>query len=408
MGVGATGPAASTAQYRGLGAFVTRPAHRRPPACPPPRTGDGTPVRAAQGPAFATGNCVAALWDGGGMGMDAGAIPAVNEALLAWFAIHRRPLPFRAGRTPYRVWVSEVMLQQTQAETAGARVAAFLGRFPDPDALAAADEQEVLAAWQGLGYYARARNLRRAAQVMVSRYGGQVPEDPAALRALPGVGAYIAAAVGTFAFGRDEAACDANVLRVLARLWNREGADRHLADTMVPPGRAPAWNDAMMDLGATVCLPRRPDCPRCPLALWCAGLAADRVGQLPARPTRPPKPAVAVCTVAARDAHGRWALVQRPERGLLAGMWECPSATGTADPLEVGHLHGLQLEGVRPLPPFRHVFTHRTWEVRPFCAGAQGDGVRWVAAPALWELPLAGPSFRLLRGLAGASGTSAN
>ncbi len=341
--------------------------------------------------------------------MDAREIAAVTDALLAWFATNRRPLAFRASRTPYRVWVSEVMLQQTQAGTASARVAAFLARFPDARALAAAEEQDVLAAWQGLGYYARARNLRRAAQVMVAQYGGQVPEDPAALRALPGVGPYIAAAIGAFAFGRNEAACDANVLRVLARLWNRDRAAPALADAMVPPGRAPEWNDAMMDLGATVCLPRRPECPRCPLSPWCGGLAAGRAGELPIRSPRADRAVTVVCTVAGQDAHGRWALVQRPDRGLLAAMWECPSAIGAAvDPIAVGHRYGLTLEGVRPLPPFRHVFTHRTWEVQPFRATAHGDGVRWLAPPALWDVPLAGPSLRLLRGLAGASGTPAN
>ena len=335
-------------------------------------------------------------------------IPDVTQALTEWFANHRRPLAFREGRTPYRVWVSEVMLQQTQAQTAAPRVEAFLRRFPDPTALAAADEQDVLAAWQGLGYYARARHLRRAAQVIVTHHAGEVPEDPAALRALPGVGPYIAAAVGAFAFGRDEAACDANVLRVLARLWNVERPDAGLAQSMVPAGRGALWNDAMMDLGATVCLPRRPDCGACPLDRWCAGHRAGRAQALPARATRGAKPVVHVCTLALRDNAARWALVQRPPRGLLAGMWECPSVIDTDDPGMVGRRYGLHVEDVRALPPLRHEFTHRIWMITPFVGVGAGDGVRWLGAPDLWEVPLAGPSLRLLRQLAGAPELPAN
>ncbi len=334
--------------------------------------------------------------------MGSGEIDAVNDALLGWFDIHRRTLPFRAARTPYRVWVSEVMLQQTQAGTAGPRFEAFLRRFPDPAALAAASEQEVLLAWQGLGYYARARNLHRAARLIVERHGGRVPGDPAALRALPGIGPYIAAAVGAFAFGRDEAACDANVLRVLARLFDRPRADAALAAAVLARGRAADWNEALMDLGATICLPRRPDCGACPLQAHCAGWRAGRAADLPVRSPRPARPVVLMCTLALRDGRGCWAVVPRPARGLLAGMWECPSLVGTDDAGEAARCHGVLLEEAEPLAAFRHVFTHREWDVRPFRARGSGGGVRWVTDAELAGLPLAGPTVRLLAQVAGA------
>lgn len=347
-----------------------------------------------------------------GMDVPVGAeeIAAVNTLLLDWFAVHGRQLAFRSERTPYRVWVSEVMLQQTQAQTAGPRLEAFWARFPDVRLLAAADEQEVLAAWQGLGYYARARNLHAAARTMVARHGGRLPEDPAALRALPGVGPYIAAAIGAFAFGRDEAACDANVRRVLARLWNHTRADPALAQRMVPPGRAAAWNDAMMDLGALVCRPRRPNCGHCPLRPVCRGHAAGRAADLPRRPQRRERPVAAVCLLAIRDGEGRWAVVQRPARGLLAGMWECPSGDASDGSPGVSQRFGLTVEALEPLPAFRHVFTHRVWEVQPFVATGTGvsPGLRWIGPPDLWTLPLAGPSLRVLRQLAGAPRPPAN
>jgi A/G-specific adenine glycosylase len=343
--------------------------------------------------------------------LDAAWVAQVQARLLAWFATHRRPLPFRQHRSPWAVLVAEVMLQQTRAETVGPRLERLLARFPDPAALAAADEEEVLAFWRGLGYYRRARLLHQAARRMVERHGGRVPEDPDALRALPGVGPYVAAAVGAFAFGRDEAAVDANAARVLARLWDVERADPALAQRLLPRGRAAEWNEAVMDFGNLVCTPRRPRCGSCPVEHLCLGRRAGRAEQLPVRPARPARPEVDVAMLLARDAAGRVALVRRPQAGLLAGTWGLPSLEGEGGPEAVAARHGLHLAGpVRALPPFRWVFTHRVWAVRPFAAAAAGGtaGVRWAGPEELAALPVAGPSARLLGLSAGARDRPAN
>ncbi len=327
--------------------------------------------------------------------MDPVSTEEIQRRLLGWFARHRRDLPFRRDRSPYRVLLTEVMSQQTAAEAVGHHLERFLVRFPDVPTLAAAAEQDVLALWQGLGYSRRARNLHRAARMMVERFGGHVPADPADLRALPGVGPYIAAAIGSFAFGRDAAAFDANAARVLARLFDLDRATPGLAESLLPHGRAADWNEAVMDLGALVCVPRAPRCALCPLADLCAGRQAGRAASLPCKPVRRPRPEVEVTTLVLRDGAGRLGLVQRPSAGLLAGMWECPSVEGGASPAEVARRHSLDLCGeVEPLPALRYTFTHRIWRVRPYRAVGHGP-VRWVDAAEMRELPLGGPSARL-------------
>lgn len=327
--------------------------------------------------------------------MDTGALTQIQSALLAWFASHRRLLPFRRDRTPYQVLVAEVMSQQTQAEAVGPYLLRFLQRFPDVPALAASNEQEVLALWQGLGYYSRARHLHQAAAKMMRDHQGQVPADPVALRALPGVGPYIAAAVASFAFGADVAAFDANAMRVLSRLLNLDRADAALAQSLVPPGCAAEWNEAVMDLGALVCVPRAPRCAVCPLVEWCEGHRAGRVARLPVRPAKRPRPECEVTMLVIRDHTGRFGLVQRPARGLLAGMWEFPNVEDAVGPEAVAARHGLRLDAApAPLPQIRHVFTHRIWNVQPYRALGSGP-IRWVAVGELPDVPLGGPSARV-------------
>ena len=327
--------------------------------------------------------------------MEREAIARVQGRLLAWFGLHRRDLPWRQDRSPYAVLVAEVMSLQTRAETIGPALARFLRRFPDLRSLAAAQEQDVLAAWQGLGYYGRARNLWRAARALPD---GEVPSDARVLRGLPGVGPYVAGAVASFAFGRDVAAFDANAARVLARLCDLEAVDAGLAQDFVPAGRAAEWNEAVMDLGALVCVPRRPRCGLCPLADLCGGRRAGRAERLPLRPVARPRVEVEVTTLAVRDGAGRFGLVQRPPAGLLAGLWEFPSLEVDATASAVAQRHGLALRGqVWPLPPFRHTFTHRLWRVRPYAATGSGP-LRWVRAGELPQVPLAGPSARLAAG----------
>ena len=297
----------------------------------------------------------------------------LSTLLLAWYDRNRRVLPFRGVRDPYRIWISEIMLQQTRTETVGAYYQRFLKRFPDVFALAAAEEQEVLKCWEGLGYYSRARNLHKAAKVIAEQYHGQFPADVDALRALPGVGDYTAAAVASIAFDLPAPAMDGNLTRVLSRFHGvREdvGAPSvkrkllSLAHEDMPPTRCGDFNQALMDLGATVCTPGTPDCERCPLRTLCdacrAGDAEDLPVKAAARPPREIEMAVALVT-----CRGRVLMTQRQET-LLKGLWVYPLIEEAKDPEAVEK--GLWALGVRArhqktLGPARHVFTHRVWNM---------------------------------------------
>ncbi|MGH7476387.1 MAG: A/G-specific adenine glycosylase, partial [Longimicrobiales bacterium] len=247
----------------------------------------------------------------------------LRVALLAWYEAHHRDLPWRATRDPYRIWVSEVMLQQTRVDVAAPYYERWLRRFPDLRALADASEAEVLKAWEGLGYYSRARHLRHAAILVRDRFGGALPGRPEALRVLPGIGAYTAAAVASIAFGVATPAIDGNARRVLARLFDLAIPSgrrlRQLAGLLIDAERPGEFNQALMELGATVCTPRSPACAACPLASRC--LARTRGSQLqrPARRAAAPVPERRIGTALVRDAAGRVLLRRRPPRGLLGG-----------------------------------------------------------------------------------------
>jgi A/G-specific adenine glycosylase len=263
--------------------------------------------------------------------------------LLAWYDRHRRDLPWRSppGRRadPYLVWLSEIMLQQTTVATVGPYFDRFVARWPDIRALAAASLDEVLHAWQGLGYYARARNLHGCARVVAERHGGNLPDDRAALRMLPGIGDYTAAAIAAIAFDRKEAAVDGNVERVVARLFAERSPMpaakprlRALAAFLVPDGRAGDFAQALMDLGALLCAPRRPRCVLCPWRGDCAARAQGIAEELPARAEKPERPLrFGVAFWLTRD-DGAVLLRRRPERGLLGGMIELPSTEWRAVP----------------------------------------------------------------------------
>jgi len=257
-------------------------------------------------------------------------------ALLAWYDRHRRELPWRAlpGETadPYRVWLSEIMLQQTTVVTVAPYFARFVARWPDVRSLAAANLDEVLHEWQGLGYYARARNLHACARLVVERHGGDFPEDPAALRKLPGIGDYTAAAIAAIAFDHRSAAVDGNVERVVARLFavdeplpQAKPRLRALAMALVPQERAGDFAQAMMDLGAVLCTPRRPRCVLCPWRNDCAAAAAGIQENLPARVEKPERPLRYGVVFWLEREDGAVMLRRRPERGLLGGMIELPS-----------------------------------------------------------------------------------
>jgi A/G-specific adenine glycosylase len=263
-------------------------------------------------------------------GWAAGDLPEMRAALLAWYAAHKRDLPWRATRDPYRIWVSEIMLQQTRVAAVLEHYRLFLAAFPTVEALAAASEPEVLALWSGLGYYRRARMLHRAAKVVAHEFAGAVPRTAKSLLALPGVGAYTAAAVASIAFGEPAAVVDGNVERVLARVAGWSAAEtgfatqvRTYADALVDPGRPGDFNQGMMELGATVCLPRAPLCLGCPWQPWCRTR-----GEHPVAARRPQQRQTSARAVWLRGAGAKKQvrLVQRPaEASLMAGMWELPS-----------------------------------------------------------------------------------
>ena len=262
-------------------------------------------------------------------------------SLLAWYDRHRRRMPWRAlpgeRADPYKVWLSEIMLQQTTVAAVGPYFARFLERFPSVDALAAAKLDDILALWQGLGYYARARNLHRAAQIVAREMSGRFPDTAEALRRLPGIGDYTGAAIAAIAFGRPEAAVDGNVERVMARLHAvsvplpaAKPALRELARRHVPEARPGDFAQALMDLGATVCTPRAPRCLVCPWSAACEARARGIAETLPrktAKPARPVRHGVAFFLI---DRSGAILLRRRPEKGLLGGMMEVPS-TGWAE-----------------------------------------------------------------------------
>ena len=260
---------------------------------------------------------------------------AVAAALLRWFDGRERDIPWRGTSDPYPLLVAEVMAQQTRIETAIPFHRRFLARFPDVDALAAADEDEVLKLWEGLGYYARARNLRRAARAVIAEHGGRFPETARELRRLPGVGPYTAGALASLAFGRPEPAVDGNARRVLSRLHDLETPtassleDRARALLRTVPQRPGAFNQALMDLGSAVCTPRRPRCGECPLADHCLARRRGTITLRPPARARAPQPErCEAAAVVRRD--DRILVLRRPADGLLGGLWDFPSVPHTS------------------------------------------------------------------------------
>lgn len=315
---------------------------------------------------------------------------ALARALLAWYDQHHRVLPWR-GRPgeavdPYRVWLSEIMLQQTTVATVGPYFRAFLERWPTVQALAAADLDEVLHAWAGLGYYARARNLHACAKCVATAHGGRFPDDEDGLRALPGIGPYTAAAIAAIAFDRRATAMDGNVERVIARLRNvaaplpaAKPVLHALAAEITPDLRAGDYAQAIMDLGATICTPRGPRCMLCPWASVCEARAAGTAESLPARapkPARPTRYGIAFWTV---RKDGAVLLRRRPEKGLLGGMMEVPSTAWRTAPWSLAEAAaGAPLKGRWRLVDgaVAHVFTHFALELTIATAAVTGAEVK--------------------------------
>ena len=344
-------------------------------------------------------------------------LPAFSERVIRWQALHgRRGLPWQGTRDAYRVWLSEVMLQQTQVATVIPYYERFVARFPDVRSLAAASIDEVLALWSGLGYYARARNLHRAAQAVVDRHAGVFPATFEELELLPGVGRSTAGAIAAFAGGERRAILDGNVRRVLARHAGI-GGDPSAAATLaalwaeaearLPVRNIEAYTQAMMDLGADVCLASKPLCAACPVAADCVALHEGRIAELPGKRARRAKARrrIAMLVVVSR---GEVLLEKRPASGIWGGLWSLPEAPADAMPAAVLKRDwGLTASHVEPLEPFEHAFTHFTLEVAPWHVRlakaskiAQGRPATWMPLADISGAALPSPVKRLLSRLA--------
>ena len=334
---------------------------------------------------------------------------------MAWQRCHgRHDLPWQHTRDPYVVWLSEIMLQQTQVAAAIPYFQRFVERFPDLAALASAPVDDVLALWSGLGYYSRARNLHRAAQVVATAHAGRFPRRMTALLALPGIGRSTAAAIRVFAFGQRAAILDGNVKRVLARVAAIAGypgdaavAKRlwHAAEAHLPRRDLRAYTQGLMDLGATVCTRRNPRCDVCPLRAWCAGHRAGIAASLPTSKPRksPPQRRTTMLIL----QHGRKLLLERrPDSGVWGGLWCFPETTGSADNAQVQSRFGVRARRIEVLPTVAHGFTHYRLDIVPCRFAALGapeaapdTNLRWVTVTAARRMGLPAPVRRLLEAL---------
>jgi len=327
--------------------------------------------------------------------------PRIQQALLAWYAANARDLPWRRTRDPYAIWISEIMLQQTQIPTAIPYYERFLKRLPTVHRLARARLDTVLKLWEGLGYYTRARNLHRAAQEIVSRFEGQMPESKGDLLALPGVGRYTAGAIASIAFDQREPLVDGNVERVLCRLFRIRGNPKaagirkriwSLAEELLPEEQVGHFNQALMELGSEVCAPRGPRCDDCPLRKLCEAKQHNEQDRLPARPAGRPVPSHTV-VVAVIWRNGRILIDKRKPEGLLGGLWEFPG--GKVHPgesleaalrREIREELDIEIEPGRRIATVDHAYTHFRVRIHAFeCSYVAGeprpiacDALKWV------------------------------
>lgn len=342
-----------------------------------------------------------------------------QQRLMAWFERHQRKLPWRATRDPYRIWIAEVMLQQTQVKTVLDYYDRFLDEFPSLASLAAASLQQVLKLWEGLGYYARARNLHRAAQIIVAEKQGQFPTNLAELRQLPGVGDYMAAAVLSQAFDAPLAAVDGNVKRVLARVFELEVPINQSASSRIFKARADwlldqtqpgAFNQAMMELGAVICRPQQPECTQCPVCNLCQAFLSQRQSVLPIKLSARalPEHQIAVGII---YENGNFLIVRRQDDGLLGGMWEFPGGrirsretAGQACLRTIKEKLNLEVTLAGELTQVRHAYSHFKIVVHVFRCAYQAGTIclngpaeyRWISIAEIDQFPFHGVNHKII------------
>ncbi len=345
---------------------------------------------------------------------------AVKTKLLPWFAANKRSMPWRTNRSPYRVWISELMLQQTRVDQATPYFHRFMKRFPSLKSLAAASQEDVLKMWEGLGYYSRARNLHKAARLIVAERGGRFPNTAEEIIELPGVGSYTAAAIGSLAFNLDLAVLDGNVIRVLSRLFaysknSRSSAAKkelqRMADDLLVKGSAGDFNEAMMELGATVCLPRNPDCGACPLARVCAGLKSGAPTDFPMKAAKKKTPHIVVGAAVVTNRAGEVLIAQRRAEDMLGGLWEFPG--GKVEPgesveacvaRELKEELGINVEVGDFLMTVKHAYSHFTMEMHVFFAKIKSGRPRpiecqdhqWRAISELRDVPYSKADLKII------------
>ncbi len=338
-------------------------------------------------------------------------VAAIQAALLGWYRVHQRDLPWRRTNDPYAIWISEIMLQQTQVATVIPYYQRFLKKFPDVRSLARADFETVLKLWEGLGYYSRARNLHRAARTVAEEFGGKIPSTVGELLKLPGIGQYTAGAIASIAFGLNEPVLDGNVERVLCRMFrvkkNPKDAKTHqklwsLARNLTPAGRASFFNQALMDLGATICAPRKPQCLICPVSKLCDAFCHNEQDDLPVKIKRKPTPHYDIAAGVIWKG-GRILIDQRKPEGLLGGLWEFPGGKREKDETlevclvrEVWEELGIKVKVGKKITAVDHAYSHfritlHVFECRYFSGRPQAIECaywKWIQPGELKNYPL--------------------
>jgi A/G-specific adenine glycosylase len=328
-------------------------------------------------------------------------IPALHDALIRWFEQHKADLPWRRTSDPYAIWLSEIMLQQTQVNTVIPYYERFLARFPIVQALAAAPLDDVLKLWEGLGYYSRARNLHRAAQRVVNELNGVFPGTVPDLLSLPGVGRYTAGAIASLAFGQDVPVLDGNVIRILTRLFDSaddvtETATKNalwsLAEQLVPAGRAGPWNEGLMELGRVICTPQSPDCAVCPVAAFCEARVRGTQHERPVKSPKAKTPHYDVTAAVIRHTDGQLLIAQRPPDGMLGGLWEFPG--GKREPgeslrdclrREIREELGIEIAVHEQIGTVRHAYSHFRITLYAFaCELVEGEPQAIACADWTW------------------------